>query len=52
MRVRFDRKVLNEILLYLRKGNTAITYINDRIILSSIDSVNLVYKQNEIGAHF
>ena len=50
--VRDDRKGLNEMLHYLRKGDTVITYKNDRIFRSLKNMINLIDKLNEIGAHF
>jgi DNA invertase Pin-like site-specific DNA recombinase len=50
--VREDRKGLNEMIGYLRKGDTIITYKNDRIFRSLKNMVNLIDKFNEIGIHF
>lgn len=50
--VREDRKGLNEMIDYLRKGDTIITYKNDRIFRSLKNMVNLIDKFNEIGIHF
>jgi DNA invertase Pin-like site-specific DNA recombinase len=50
--VREDRKGLNEMIKYLREGDTIITYKNDRIFRSLKNMVNLIDKFNEIGVHF
>jgi DNA invertase Pin-like site-specific DNA recombinase len=50
--VREDRKGLNEMLEYLRRGDTVIAYKNDRIFRSLKNMINLVEKLNDIGAHF
>ena len=50
--VREDRNGLNEMIEYLRKGDTIITYKNDRIFRSLKNMVNLIDKFNEIGIHF
>ncbi len=50
--VREDRSGLNEMLQYLRKGDTIITYKNDRIFRSLKNMINLIDRLNDIGAHF
>ncbi len=50
--VREDREGLNEMIEYLRKGDTIITYKNDRIFRSLKNMVSLIDKFNEIGIHF
>lgn len=50
--VRDDRQGLNEMILFLRRGDTVITYKNDRIFRSLKNMIDLVDKINDIGAHF
>lgn len=49
---REDRKGLNSMLEYVRKGDTIITYKNDRIFRSLKNMVNLIDVFIEKGIHF
>lgn len=50
--VREDRKGLNEMLDYLRKGDVVITYKNDRIFRSLKNMITLIDKFNQLEVHF
>lgn len=50
--VKEDREGLNEMLGYLRKGDTIIVYKNDRIFRSLKNMVNIIEKFNELDVHF
>lgn len=50
--VREDRKGLLEMLEFLRKGDTVITYKNDRIFRSLKNMIDLIDTFNERGVHF
>src|SRR5680860_1599415 len=50
--VREDRAGLMEMLKYLRKGDTVITYKNDRIFRSLRNMIDLIDSFNERGVHF
>lgn len=50
--VREDRTGLNEMIKYLRKGDTVITYKNDRIFRSLKNMIELIDSFNEKGVHF
>ncbi len=50
--VREDRKGLQELLRYLRKGDTVIVYKNDRIFRSLKNMIGLIDFFNEKGVHF
>lgn len=50
--IREDRKGLNEMLDYLRKGDVVITYKNDRIFRSLKNMITLIDKFNQLGVHF
>lgn len=50
--VRSDRKGLNSLLKYMRKGDTVISYKNDRMFRSLKNMVELIDKFNEVGVHF
>lgn len=50
--VRSDRKGLNEMIKYMRKGDTVITYKNDRVFRSLKNMVELIDKFNEAGVRF
>ena len=47
-----DRKGLNEMLKYLRKGDTVITYKNDRMFRSLKNMIDLIDTFNERGVNF
>ncbi len=49
---RDDRKGLNEMLKYMRRGDTILTYRNDRLFRSLRDMVGLIDRFNEAGVHF
>ncbi|MCM4174281.1 recombinase family protein [Arenibacter sp. TNZ] len=49
---RDDRKGLNEMLKYMRKGDTVLTYKNDRVFRSLKNMVDLIDRFNESGVHF
>lgn len=49
---RDDRKGLNEMLKYMRKGDTILTYKNDRVFRSLKNVVELIDRFNESGVHF
>tara|TARA_Y100001001_G_C7999989_1_gene305919 strand:+ start:49 stop:636 length:588 start_codon:yes stop_codon:yes gene_type:complete len=49
---RDDRKGLNEMLKYMRKGDTILTYKNDRVFRSLRNMVELIDRFNEAGVHF
>ena len=49
---RDDRKGLNEMLRYMRKGDTILTYKNDRVFRSLKNMVELIDRFNEAGVHF
>lgn len=49
---RDDRKGLNEMLKYMRKGDTVLTYKNDRVFRSLKNMVELIDRFNEAGVHF
>ena len=49
---RDDRKGLNEMLKYMRKGDTILTYKNDRVFRSLKNMVQLIDRFNESGVHF
>ena len=49
---RDDRKGLNEMLKYLRKGDTVITYKNDRMFRSLRNMIELIDTFNEKEVHF
>jgi len=49
---RDDRKGLNEMLRYMRKGDTVLTYKNDRVFRSLKNMVELIDRFNEAGVHF
>ncbi|MDT0691261.1 recombinase family protein [Salegentibacter sp. F188] len=50
--VREDRKGLLEMLEFLRRGDTVITYKNDRIFRSLKNMIDLIDTFNEKGVHF
>jgi DNA invertase Pin-like site-specific DNA recombinase len=50
--VREDRKGLNEMIGYLRKGDVVITYKNDRIFRSLKNMITLIDKFNQLEVHF
>lgn len=50
--VREDRTGLKEMIKYLRKGDTVITYKNDRIFRSLKNMIELIDSFNEKGVHF
>lgn len=50
--VRSDRKGLNAMIKYMRKGDTVIAYKNDRMFRSLKNMVELIDKFNEVGVHF
>ncbi|HLV62420.1 recombinase family protein [Galbibacter sp.] len=50
--VREDRKGLKEMLEFLRRGDTVITYKNDRIFRSLKNMIDLIDTFNEKGVHF
>lgn len=50
--VREDRIGLKEMIKYLRKGDTVITYKNDRIFRSLKNMIELIDSFNEKGVHF
>jgi len=50
--VREDRSGLNEMLKYLRKGDTVITYKNDRMFRSLKNMIQLIDEFNEKEVHF
>ncbi|MEL6976729.1 MAG: recombinase family protein [Bacteroidota bacterium] len=50
--VRQDRDGLKEMIGYLRKGDTVITYKNDRIFRSLKNMIELIDSFNEEGIHF
>lgn len=50
--VRSDRKGLNEMLKYMRKGDTVIAYKNNRVFRSLKNMVELIDKFNEAGVCF
>ncbi|NKI28183.1 recombinase family protein [Arenibacter sp. 6A1] len=50
--VRQDRSGLNEMIGQLRKGDTVITYKNDRIFRSLKNMIDLIDLFNEKGVHF
>lgn len=50
--VREDRKGLNEMLSYLRKGDIVIVYKTDRIFRSLKNMIDLIEKFNSIGVKF
>ena len=50
--VRSDRKGLNELLKYMRKGDTVIAYKNDRMFRSLKNMVELIDKFNESEVYF
>jgi len=50
--VRDDRKGLNEMLEFVRKGDIVIAYKNDRIFRSLKNMIILIDKFNELGVHF
>nr|WP_298922979.1 recombinase family protein [uncultured Allomuricauda sp.] len=50
--VRSDRKGLNELIKYMRKGDTVIAYKNDRVFRSLKNMVELIDKFNEAGVYF
>lgn len=47
-----DRKGLNEMLKYLRRGDTVITYKNDRMFRSLKNMIDLIDTFNDKGVHF
>ena len=47
-----NRKGLNEMLKYLRRGDTVITYKNDRMFRSLKNMIELIDTFNEKGVHF
>lgn len=49
---RDDRKGLNEMLKYMRKGDTILTYKNDRVFRSLKNMVELIDKFNDSGVYF
>ena len=49
---RDDRPGLQEMIRYMRKGDTVITYKNDRVFRSLKNMVELIDKFNEVGVHF
>lgn len=49
---RDDRPGLQEMIKYIRKGDTIITYKNDRVFRSLKNMVELIDKFNEVGVHF
>lgn len=49
---RDDRKGLNEMLKYMRKGDTVLTYKNDRVFRSLKNMVELIDRFNEEGVNF
>jgi len=50
--VREDREGLKEMIEYLRKGDTVLTYKNDRIFRSLKNMIDLIDQFNEKGVHF
>lgn len=50
--VREDRKGLNEMIQYLRKGDTVVTYKNDRIFRSLKNMITLIDKFNVLEVNF
>lgn len=50
--VREDRKGLNEMLEFLRKGDTVVTFKNDRIFRSLKNMIDLIDTFNDKGVHF
>ena len=50
--VREDRSGLNEMLKFLRKGDTVITYKNDRMFRSLKNMIQLIDEFNEKEVHF
>ncbi|WP_298539967.1 recombinase family protein [uncultured Aquimarina sp.] len=50
--VREDREGLKEMIEYLRKGDTVLTYKNDRIFRSLKNMIELIDTFNEKGVHF
>jgi DNA invertase Pin-like site-specific DNA recombinase len=50
--VRSDRKGLNEMIRYMRNGDTVIAYKNDRVFRSLKNMVELIDKFNEAGVCF
>jgi DNA invertase Pin-like site-specific DNA recombinase len=49
---RSDRKGLNELIKYMRKGDTVITYKNDRVFRSLKNMVELIDKFNKAEVYF
>ena len=49
---RSDRKGLNELIKYMREGDTVIAYKNDRVFRSLKNMVELIDKFNQAGVHF
>jgi len=49
---RDDRKGLNEMLKYMRKGDTILTYKNDRVFRSLKNMVELIDRFNASGVNF
>ncbi|SDF12801.1 Site-specific DNA recombinase [Pricia antarctica] len=49
---RSDRKGLNELIRYMRKGDTVIAYKNDRMFRSLKNMIDLIDKFNEAGVYF
>ncbi|WP_229797140.1 recombinase family protein [Arenibacter certesii] len=49
---RDDRNGLNEMLKFMRKGDTVLTYKNDRVFRSLKNMVELINRFNETGVHF
>ncbi|WKX76929.1 recombinase family protein [Zobellia laminariae] len=47
-----DRKGLNELIKYMREGDTVIVYKNDRVFRSLKNMVELIDKFNQAGVHF
>ena len=50
--VRSNRKGLNELIKYMRQGDTVIAYKNDRMFRSLKNMVELIDKFNEAGVYF
>lgn len=47
-----DRKGLSQMLKYMRKGDTILTYKNDRVFRSLKNMVELIDRFNQAGVHF
>ncbi len=50
--VRSNRKGLNELIKYMRQGDTVVAYKNDRMFRSLKNMVELIDKFNEAGVYF